>query len=371
MEKYRTVDLNIFLILILFMIIHMIGKKQSYRSYSTRLFLGLCWSTIILLALDVVFWLVNGVNSQLIYVTTIAYFLAEPLPLIIWLCYLDFHVHNSRERLRKRWYYTQPLIFIAVLLLISTFTNFIFSIDSAGQYQRGPGIPLILGMNFTVILATIFITVKQRKSIEKKDFPVIVLFGIIPIFGGILQTLTYGVAILWNSVAMSVIFIYIFLETQKEIRDYLTGLLNRQQIDELILTRILDVDKKGGFSLIMLDMDDFKLINDKYGHTEGDRALIRLSEILQDTVKKIDRVARFGGDEFIILLEEDRTEKILEVIDRIRESMKNENSVNERPYDLSVSIGYSIYSQNENKNLQELLHSVDQKMYLDKSRKRN
>ena len=79
----------------------------------------------------------------------------------------------------------------------------------------------------------------------------------------------YGASVLWNAVALSVISIYIFLETQKELTDYLTGLLNRQQIDELILSRIIDFDKRGGFTVIMLDMNDFKDINDRFGHKEG------------------------------------------------------------------------------------------------------
>ena len=370
MTGYAAIDLNIFMSLILFIIIVMIQHKQTYRTYSSRLFLLLCWSTITILLLDAVFWLINGTSRWAVYIITVAYYLMEPLPLLVWVCYLDYHLFSSVERLRRRWYYVQPLIFILLLMVINVFTGFVFSVDSRNEYQRGPGIPLVLSMNIVILLATIFFALRHWKRLEKRIFSVIVMFGIVPIIGGVLQVLTYGVSILWNSVALSVIIIYLFLETQKEIRDYLTGLLNRQQIDDLIIARMVDYEKKGSFTVIMLDMDDFKIINDTYGHKEGDRALIRLSEILYGSVKNIDKVARFGGDEFLILLEETESHRIDQVISRIQHLLDEENKTNGRPYRLAVSSGYSVYSPQKHGNFQELLNSADQEMYSTKMLKK-
>ncbi len=370
MYKYMTVDLNIFMVLLLLIIITMINSKQSYKSYSTRLFLRLCWSTILLLTLDALTWLLNGYDFVFNYVSIYAFYLFETLPLIAWLCYLDYHLHQSEKRLRKRWFYLHPAIVIFIILIVNAFTDFFFYFDENHMYQRGPGIPVIMGINFAVLLLMIFIALKQRKQLEKRVFHVLVMFGILPIIGGIAQMFVYGASVLWNAVALAVISVYIFLETQKELRDYLTGLLNRQQIDDLIFSRIIDYEKQGGFAVIMLDMDDFKYINDLFGHKEGDRALIRLSEILYHSVKSIDRVARFGGDEFLILLEENRTEKIIEVIERIQELLETENRSNNRPYSLSVSTGYSIYSPERHEDAHELLVEADGRMYSDKNGKK-
>ena len=370
MHKYMTIDLNIFMVLILLIIIIMIRSKQSYKSYSTRLFLLLCWSTVILLVLDAFTWVLNGYYYFLNSLSIYAFYLFETFPLVIWLCYLDYHIHQSEKRLRERWFYLQPVIIIVIFLIINLFTDFFFHIDSDNLYQRGPGIPLILAINFIVLLFTIFKSLQQRKNLERRVFFVLVLFGILPMIGGVAQMFVYGASVLWNAVALSVISIYIFLETQKELTDYLTGLLNRQQIDELILSRIIDYDKRGGFTVIMLDMNDFKDINDRFGHKEGDRALIRLSEILYHSVKRIDSVARFGGDEFLILLEEVRVERINDVINRIHELLKTENDANGRPYALSVSTGFSIYSPEKHRDFHELFSEADARMYADKQRRK-
>ena len=371
MYKYMTIDLNIFMSLLLLIIIIMIRSKQSYKSFSTRLFLLLCWSTILLLMLDAVTWIFNGYDYRLEKISIYAFYLSETLPLVIWLCYLDYHLHQSNERLRSRWYYMHPVILNSIFLVVNIFTNFFFYIDSDAMYQRGPGFTAILVINFAVLLAAILIPVTRRTELERRSLIVFVVFSLIPVAGGIGQLFVYGVSVIWNAVGLAVIFAYIFLETQKELRDHLTGLLNRQQIDELVMSRMIDYEKHGGFSIILLDMDDFKCINDRYGHKEGDRALVRLSEILYNSVKRIDRVARLGGDEFMILVEEERSDRILEIIKRIQVSLEKDNSCNERPYKLAVSIGFSVYSPKSYRDLTELFNAADRNMYAEKQGKKS
>jgi diguanylate cyclase (GGDEF)-like protein len=226
-----------------------------------------------------------------------------------------------------------------------------------------------MAADLSMILYTFFSVFRARKRLERKAFAVIVLFGILPLSFGILQIAFSGLPLVWNSVALAVIFVYIFMETQKEIRDYLTGLPNRQQIDDMIVSRMMDAERKGGFSLIMLDMDGFKAINDQYGHKEGDRALVRLAEILKRAVKGIDKVARFGGDEFMILLEDGRAEKANEVIKRLQDSLEAENASGCRPYALSVSAGFSVYSSTCGRSFHDLVNSADQDMYMRKQAK--
>ena len=371
MSVYAVIDLNIFLSLILLMIVILINQKQSFKSYSSRLFMQLCLSTIALLALDAFSWAVNGTGYLIEYVSVFLFYLVEPIPLVIWLCYLDYHLYRSIARLKRRWYYVQPFIIVAVLLIVNFFTRIIFHVDGDNMYRRGYGIAIILVMNLGILLYTIFIAVKERKKLERKVFAVIVLFGVIPLAGSIVQILVYGASVLWNAVALSIVFVYLVIETQKEMKDYLTGLLNRQQIDDLIISRMIEYEKRGAFSIVMLDMDNLKRINDTFGHKEGDRALIRLSQILDLSVKRIDKVARFGGDEFIILLEEDHPAYIEDVIDRIKNALLREITENERPYELSVSTGYAVYSPAKYRSFQELLGTADKNMYAQKQGKHN
>jgi diguanylate cyclase len=95
------------------------------------------------------------------------------------------------------------------------------------------------------------------------------------------------------------------LESAKEesLRDGLTGVYNRRAFDRQI-TRLVDQSRVqgGGFAVLILDIDDFKRINDTYGHPVGDRVILALANICRQMIRSDDFVARYGGEEFVILL---------------------------------------------------------------------
>src|SRR3989304_3437913 len=129
-------------------------------------------------------------------------------------------------------------------------------------------------------------------------------------------------------------------------RDFLTGLFNRRKLIE-DLERYSELNKryKIKFSLLMLDIDKFKEINDTRGHKIGDKVLKEVAYILQKNIRKIDKCYRLGGDEFIIIFSHHKTEIFIR---RIKELLKELN--------LSVSIGYCDISKH-------CLEIVDKLMY--------
>ncbi|MDC7124192.1 MAG: GGDEF domain-containing protein, partial [Spirochaetales bacterium] len=366
-NKYNVIDTNIFLSMVLLMIIGVISLKKREASFSTRIFSAICWSTILILSIDTVNWFTDGKEGSLAYwltyLSNFLVFLFEPLPLLLWLCYVDFQLNKSFERIKKRCFYCHPFVFTLCLMIFSIFTDFVFSVDSNNVYHRGPGF-LVLTANFILcIIFSFYLVFKNRKTSNKRTVRVLSFFGVIPIAATTFQALFYGINAIWPAVAIAVIFAYIFLETQREIRDYLTGLLNREQIDSIIQSRINEHNRKGCFTILMIDMDGFKKINDIYGHKEGDQALIMLSTILNNSLKSTDKIARFGGDEFLVMLEECETETIEKIIARLYKKLDEINSVNGKPYDIAFSTGYTIYSPNKYHNFTELIHEADQNMY--------
>lgn len=106
--------------------------------------------------------------------------------------------------------------------------------------------------------------------------------------------------------------------------DHLTGLANRRRFERQIereVGRTLRYERP--FSLLMLDIDNFKLVNDNFGHTAGDEAIRRLSKVLQEGTRGIDLAARIGGEEFAILLVETGKDSALEVAERLRLAIRN------------------------------------------------
>ena len=368
-STYEIFDLSLFLGLVLVMILSLLRHK-GFRSLQTRLFRRMIAGIIILLVLDDALWLINGKAPSLSYGVTFVYYLLETLPLILWLCYLDYFIHHSLERLRKRWFYIQPLLLVFLILAASIPSGFIFTVDADGLYRRGPGIPLIMGINAAVLLYPMVMAWRRRRDLESRALAIIVTFEIIPIAGSVAQVLMYRTSVLWPSVALAAIFVFLYLESHREIRDYLTGLYNRQQIDDLVQSRISEYSRRGGFALMMIDMDGFKDINDRFGHKEGDRALVTMAKVLHDSVRSTDSVGRFGGDEFMILLEEDDPVRITPLIRRIKDHIRELNDRSSKDYRLEFSCGYIVYSPSRHRNIDDLHKYVDEAMYAEKKSKK-
>ncbi len=154
------------------------------------------------------------------------------------------------------------------------------------------------------------------------------------------------------------------------ITDELTGLYNRRGFITLSEQQLKVAERtKKNLLLFFVDLDKLKQINDQWGHQEGDKALIKIANILKETFRKSDIIGRMGGDEFAVLTIDthDKTGEIL--LNRLLKSLDNYSKSERRKYPLSLSTGMARYNPETPRSSEELMAQADRLMYEDKKRK--
>ncbi len=154
--------------------------------------------------------------------------------------------------------------------------------------------------------------------------------------------------------------------------DAMTGVLNRRA-GLVLLDKEFNLSKINNKSLMVcfIDVDRLKIINDNFGHEEGDKVLIRVAKILSKSIRKTDFVVRMGGDEFLVVFPETTMKEVNKVWYRICSKVDNINR-NNNSYNLSLSYGFYEYNKEIEKemSINDLIQKADSEMYKKKLKKR-
>ena len=151
--------------------------------------------------------------------------------------------------------------------------------------------------------------------------------------------------------------------------DDLTGLYNRRGFLALAEQHLRMIQRKGAALLIYLDLDDLKLINDSYGHLEGNRALIVTANVLRACFRQSDILARLGGDEFCVLMTDAAQDSAQQVRKRLQQRADFINALSSWNFRLSLSVGIADVPVVHQPSLDQLLRVADTHMYEEKRKK--
>lgn len=146
--------------------------------------------------------------------------------------------------------------------------------------------------------------------------------------------------------------------------DYLTGIFNRRNLMEKSMMEFINArEKQQSISVLMMDIDHFKAINDNFGHAYGDDVLKVFADISQNAIRKSDILGRYGGEEFMLTLPCSSQESAIMIAEKIRQNMKNYIFKNEgERIQITVSIGVAVINE-EDRTLTELIERADKALY--------
>lgn len=303
----------------------------------------------------------NIVIKVLVFLSGSGLFLGNVMIGYLWAKFIMVHMNIPFSDIRRNIYRTIGLISI-VLLVINIFYPLVFSV-SDGRYQRGFAYIIFLLFAAFYILDSLYLYVKRvKKNGSLKLFPVHI-FLIPVILGVVIQAFFVEIAITWTSIAISVAGIMTALKNEIIFTDCLTGLYNREYL-EFLHKRACN-KKDCWVSGIMIDLNGFKQINDNYGHAEGDLALCIVADLLLKSFSEYGVVTRYAGDEFVIMLNTTDDQLIRKIIKSAKKNFVTENEKNDKPYQLSASMGYAITNLS-NETIDDFMNRIDEQMYQDK-----
>lgn len=305
-------------------------------------------------------------------VFNVFYFVVQPLPAYFCLLY-GFDLVEKSLSLKQKLLAGIPLLANAGLAIASAFVPLVFTIvQSTNAYQREDG------MAFTVILGLAYIFVPFIAiCLRKPHFPLsmIMIFSLIfflPFIATLIQvfvpipangaSLSIGCA--FSTIATLLIFLYIVMRNTQT--DPLTGLNNRKQFEECLRSVLTKKRHENYFIGMMLDINKFKAINDTFGHRKGDEALVYAARILKTAVGGSGFLARYAGDEFVVLIETDDQTEGQKIYGKIREEENAMNKAICKPYDIHFAVGYVTYTKNDQISVDGFLDAIDKKMYANK-----
>lgn len=365
--------LNIYSILILGLIIFNLYKKYGINNKVTKIFAAMMYVTIVMLLFDSLGRFDGLAKPYYIYFNKIgntASFMLNPALVSLWMLFIleVVSISESKKNIIK---YVLIFMFIisivcSLLSLFATNDNFCFYINQDNIYMRGKRYYFTISYTGIVVLISSLIVLFNREKVDRRLFGSLFFFPIPPLIGVILQSIFYGTSLILPGVTILALLVYMHLQAIQMNTDYLTKIYNRRKL----IFKLNDESRKARpgktFSGILIDLVEFKHINDTYGHMFGDEILVRTAEILKKTIGPHNFLYRYGGDEFFIIISSPNEEDTIDYINRIKDEISKFNTIKDDKFKLELTCGHMIYDPIKKLSIEEFLEEIDQLMYNNK-----
>ena len=379
MSEYAVLylEINIFSLVLIAIILHRttgMSKMVAQRNFAMSII-----AEMVFFASDTIFVLINsGVlrfgrfDRAAMFICKEVYFFATSVMCFFWFIYFEHLRDTSLIKEKKMVRRASSILWVmSILLIVNIFTGILFYVDPDGIYRRGPFFILTYIFSYTYVLVACIRTLKSIRDSsydgERNTLVILALFLLAPGAAGIIQFVFPRLPVACGVLAITTLILYLNWIDQLISLDPLTGLNNRKQLSYYYETWVRNHDAGGTISIMMIDANKFKSINDTYGHIRGDTALKNIAQALRQGSRVLPvrtDIARYGGDEFAVLFESENADDGQLMKNAIIEALQDINKRTEIPFDVTVSIGLA--SSDGRMSLKELIEKADEAMYEEK-----
>lgn len=374
-------EVNLICIVIVLLFTNQIRYKSDHYSSENRTFKLLMWSTIVMCVSDMVAGICRGKlfpgARAVIEISNLMFYEALSLVSFLWMVFVFTKLKMIKIRVREMFLWSIPLVAVSIALFTNPLTGFFFTIDENNLYTRNIGVYVHWLVSWFYLLTTTVILIYKsiREQNKKKRGTILPLlsFVIAPAAAALIQMLFYGVTCSQVGITISIVVVSLTEQNNQILTDALTGLSNRYGFEKYWERDMLHRAEARLF-LMMIDINNFKQVNDKFGHLEGDRALADVADAVRQSCDEVTAklfVCRYGGDEFLVAGGDCQPEEIMDLKLRIRQKLEEKNSREHYPYVLSVSMGTADGFCSDSDDLDHLLRMADEAMYDEKKQSKN
>jgi diguanylate cyclase (GGDEF)-like protein len=344
-------------------------RKYNTDGFQRRLFFRILICTFVPLICDCVFYLLRNMPGRglrvFFTIDITVFYLVQVYSFYCIFVFADYLVHRDEARTRFIARCCGIVTGIhAAILLLNLPLGFYFYLSEDNRLYRGGLYFIRLVLGYAPAGLALGDAVVFRKNFRHPQLFLVLLFLISYGAAAAVESV-FGIGhLIWPCSAAALLYAYFFIIRTDLKIDSLTGIGNRFSFNEFI-DMLEKTNVKQAWSIVMIDMDRFKEINDRFGHHEGDNALRDMAAIIKGCIRHSDFAARYGGDEFVLAA---RAEHDIEkLISRIQESMDNQNAKKLRPFTLEMSYGCDVFVTNSNRSIESFLKHVDAVMYKHKA----
>ncbi len=364
------IDIDLISMLIFVLIWFNTAKRTEHAFTQHRLFLMLIGTLAATVLFDCVAWAADRAAGPVAYYTNwasnILLYLGVPAIPCLWILYADYQIFHDETRLSRYSVVLWACLAVNGALTVgSVFTGWYFTVSLQNVYSRGPLYLIHPALCLLLMVYALVLIVRNRDKLEKRHFVTMLVFFLPPLIGGLIQSMVYGLLAAQGGLTLSALMLHFNIQDKRLDTDYLTGVFNRRLMDRYLRDKTASGTP---FSAILFDLDGFKAINDTQGHVAGDNALLDTVAVLRGCIREHDFVARYGGDEFLAVLDIGSEEILQETVRRINHALQEFNNTSDKPYWLSVSVGCTVYRKEMGLDAKGLLRLLDRLLYEDKKK---